>query len=825
MEDNKYITYKETVWEKGSVEGSIQPKPVSNWGVPSGTKPPFEITGPANAVTYQYETPVSNPQTFYPIGLLVSVDLGETTATIVSYGTGTVTFSNTLSTTALSSRDIQINQGNITENALAKYSICEGLNTETGGSRTSGKGYPSSINHLTTGQASHAEGCGSVAVGSASHAEGYDTFAGGNNGLESCDANHAEGASSKVFGFAGHVEGGSTVIGSTTNNQIDYSHAEGFQTKIDGNVSSCHAEGDNTYISGQSSVSACHVEGSNTHIGGSGNVGVHVEGVGSYLNNDGCNGSHVEGYNSKINTTTMSYGAHVEGYGAEVQTALMSPNGTHVEGFSTIGKGYYGSHTEGAYNYVISSSDDEKLAMHVVGIGDGNSSRKNAHVILKNGDTYIYGIGGYDGTGVESANTLQQCVANVAKIIPLDKSQYDQLSVKEYNSLYCVDVSFRGVGLGNGTFVNGDVPMPAETYYYHDSSYVYFTPYSTLGSKKWKIHNIDFWDKVINGGGGRVGSKVNNRNSCYYSVVQISDSLVTGGICNGLLLFPDNFTISGKTLTYTNRSNLNVGFTEQDLSVYLNQGCIFMPALGYRDGSTLVDYGIKGYYMCSDTLGSNQVACLYFGGDSVGITNFSTTQRQYTAWGFTTNMAKQKYRYFKGNKEITFKNAVNEVKHLLGVKPKIKKFGNYLSISHPLFNFGGAEIVLLRYNRRYRKGKNGIYEDPKKGYSILQGMRTGWNAEYFSIVGRGQDTENNTANFNMDELYDFLADISTSTLTGCMAHTYGFALRIPNPDYEGFPTGNKNNIYQGQCESLWSDIQRIALRYDDEFDHLGIGII
>ena len=99
---------------------------------------------------------------------------------------------------------------------------------------------------------------------------------------------------------------------------------------------------------------------------------------------------------------------HVEGYYVEIQSAMMSPNGAHVEGYYTTGKGHYGSHTEGAYNYVISSNESEKLAMHVVGIGDGNSSRKNAHVILKNGEHYIYGIGGYGGTDTEGALSLQQ---------------------------------------------------------------------------------------------------------------------------------------------------------------------------------------------------------------------------------------------------------------------------------------------------------------------------------------------------------------------------------------------------------------------------------
>jgi hypothetical protein len=43
------------------------------------------------------------------------------------------------------------------------------------------------------------------------------------------------------------------------------------------------------------------------------------------------------------------------------------------------------------------------MTIHSVGIGTSEDDRKNAHEIMKNGDHYIYGIGGYDGANYSEA--------------------------------------------------------------------------------------------------------------------------------------------------------------------------------------------------------------------------------------------------------------------------------------------------------------------------------------------------------------------------------------------------------------------------------------
>lgn len=194
---------------------------------------------------------------------------------------------------------------------------------------------------------------------------------------------------------------------------------------------------------------------------------MHVEGVGNYLNQTGNNGSHIEGYYSKIDVpSSMPSGVHVEGYHTDIQSDVMNPDGAHVEGYYTTGRGHYGSHTEGAYNYVISSNTTGKLAMHVVGIGDGNLSRKNAHVILKNGEHYIYGIGGYDGTNPSQSGVNDLATVVNAKLessdLPVLKGDGDYSVISSNTSMTATRILDMGshyydvklTGAANSTSVN-----------------------------------------------------------------------------------------------------------------------------------------------------------------------------------------------------------------------------------------------------------------------------------------------------------------------------------------------------------------------------------
>ena len=140
----------------------------------------------------------------------------------------------------------------------------------------------------------------------------------------------------------------------------DYSHAEGSRTEATGRMS--HAEGNATTASG-----FC---------------------------------SHAEGYFSEATGGS----SHAEGSFTEA-----SGDYSHVEGYYTTAQNSY-EHAEGSNNVSNTGDTEDLQTRHSVGIGTSNTDHKNAHEIMVNGDHYIYGLGGYDGTNIENAQTLQEVI-------------------------------------------------------------------------------------------------------------------------------------------------------------------------------------------------------------------------------------------------------------------------------------------------------------------------------------------------------------------------------------------------------------------------------
>ena len=310
--------------------------------------------------------------------------------------------------------------------ANGNSSHAEGDRTTANGNNAHAEG----INTHAEKIAAHAEGDGTTANGKSSHAEGYRAIA-------NADHSHAEGKSTKAEGPISHAEGSSTTAsgnsshaeGSSTTASGEYSHAEGSSTTASGEYS--HAEGYKTVASGNYS----HAEGFYTHAE---KIDAHAEG---YITVASGNYSHSEGY------TTVSSGeySHAEGYGtkakgpishAEGSSTTASGNSSHAEGSSTTASGEYShaegyktvasgnySHAEGFYTEAVDDACHSEgmytctqstyPAIHIVGIGTSDTDRKNAHVILKSGAHYIYGIGGYVGNNIESSHSLQEVIPHI----------------------------------------------------------------------------------------------------------------------------------------------------------------------------------------------------------------------------------------------------------------------------------------------------------------------------------------------------------------------------------------------------------------------------
>ena len=123
----------------------------------------------------------------------------------------------------------------------------------------------------------------------------------------------------------------------------------------------------------------------------------------------------------------------------------------------------------------------------------------------------------------------------------------------------------------------------------------------------------DFDLLTTNNNNTRTGSTVNGTSGARYALIQLTGVSHAGSSTpNGLLLFPDDETISGKTLSGINNYTQTTGVTEEELNEYLNQGCVFLPASGILNLRTdWFDGGFATIYM-SSTKDDNQYGlCLY----------------------------------------------------------------------------------------------------------------------------------------------------------------------------------------------------------------------
>lgn len=296
---------------------------------------------------------------------------------------------------------------------------------------------------VASGLRSHAEGIDTEASGRCTHAEGYKTLASGNQSHAEGNLTQAKGNQSHAEGFASkaHVNG-AHAEGNATDAYGTYSHVEGYAEDTGGigyiktNATGAHAEG---YAGIGGTIEAtglgAHAEGyvSGVTTRASGN-GAHAEGNGTTALNDA---SHAEGQGTSAagsashaegNGTTASGGySHAEGYGTQAKDIA-----SHAEGRYTVANSSYshaeGNHTEtqneaehaeGQYNASHTGQTYAEKTIHSIGIGTASNDRKNAIEVMQNGDTYIYGLAGYNGANPSESQTLQEVIENMQQIVDI----------------------------------------------------------------------------------------------------------------------------------------------------------------------------------------------------------------------------------------------------------------------------------------------------------------------------------------------------------------------------------------------------------------------
>ena len=115
----------------------------------------------------------------------------------------------------------------------------------------------------------------------------------------------------------------------------------------------------------------------------------------------------------------------------------------------------------------------------------------------------------------------------------------------------------------------------------------------------WKIPSRSEWNKIITTDATvRVGSTVNDEPNKHYALIQLYKNQISYGTNtpNGLLLFPDGKTITGVALSGMDNNTQTTGVTKNQLNTYIEQGCFFLPANGYRSGNTNYQMGTDGYF-------------------------------------------------------------------------------------------------------------------------------------------------------------------------------------------------------------------------------------
>lgn len=196
-------------------------------------------------------------------------------------------------------------------------------------------------NSITVGARKGRIGAFSSSFGLTCKASGDKSHAEGDGTIASGECSHAEGSETTALGECSHAEGdNTTAVG-------DCSHAEGSGTQASGNCS--HAEGGGTVASGSKS----HAEGTSTAAPGDSS---HSEG--KYTGAPG-NCSHAEGYNTKASSDYQ--------------------------------------HVQGKFNI----EDTTNKYAHIVGNGNNNNKRSNAHTLDWDGNAWFAGKLSQEGTPTE----------------------------------------------------------------------------------------------------------------------------------------------------------------------------------------------------------------------------------------------------------------------------------------------------------------------------------------------------------------------------------------------------------------------------------------
>lgn len=240
------------------------------------------------------------------------------------------------------------------------------------------------VDNVASGSCSHAEGYHTKATAAYTHAEGEGTKA---SSLHS----HAEGKSTEASGCGSHAEGTNTIAsadeshaeGNSTVAAGSRSHAEGYYTEALGDNS--HAEGYGTLATGDCS----HVEGRYNHVRRyilgepvSNNITYSRQNL-FYADGYVFNETNGTFYLSDYSKSTRDYTVLTEGQ--YFATSKLSQDA--IKKFVS----YDGTNISYEEICPVGTSEDINKYAHMVGNGDSEKSRSNAHTLDWEGNAWFAG--------------------------------------------------------------------------------------------------------------------------------------------------------------------------------------------------------------------------------------------------------------------------------------------------------------------------------------------------------------------------------------------------------------------------------------------------
>lgn len=205
--------------------------------------------------------------------------------------------------------------------------------------------------------------------------------------------------------------------------------------------------------------------------------------------------SHAEG----DSTTAFGNSAHAEG----LLSTAWGPN-SHAEGYDTQTQNS-GEHAQGRCNLSHTGANAADQTLSSIGIGGGNRDRKNAVETMKDGKTFIYGLGGYDGTnptnGVKDLVAAIEGKADAADIPEWAKTPtkptYTASEVGAYSTNETMYVDY----IGDIGYIYGDY-MPSGVWDFGDgciriASWYQLNLHMTAGRQADGIEIFDISDPTI----------------------------------------------------------------------------------------------------------------------------------------------------------------------------------------------------------------------------------------------------------------------------------------------------------------------------------------